>query len=229
MWPFTSKKTLASSGVFNGFVDYHSHILPGVDDGIQTMEEALKTLKLYETLGVCQLWCTPHIMEDIPNTPQELRKVFDALVKEYDGPIQLNLAAEHMMDSLFEERLGRNEVMPICASGDRLLVETSYFNPPVNMDKILRSIRSAGYFPVLAHPERYFYMTRDDYARLRADGVEFQLNLLSLVEAYGANVRKKAEWLLKNNYYFYRGTDVHSLRSVQTHLDQKISTNLLDI
>lgn len=229
MWPFTSKQTLESSGVFKGLVDYHSHILPGVDDGIQTMEESIKTLKFYETLGVEQVWCTPHIMEDIPNTPAELKTVFDALVKEYDGPIALHLAAEHMMDSLFEERLEKNEVLPICASGDRLLVETSYFNPPVNMDKILRSIRSAGYFPVLAHPERYYYMTQKDYTRLRADGVEFQLNLLSLTDAYGRNVRKKAEWLFENNYYFYRGTDIHSLRSMQSRLDQKIDVKFLDI
>lgn len=226
MWPFETRKSLLSSGVFNGMVDYHSHILPGVDDGIQKMEESLATLKYFESLGVEQVWCTPHIMEEIPNTPEDLKAVFEDLVKAYDGPISLHLAAEHMMDALLEERLSEGRVLPLCASGDRLLVETSYFNPPVNMDQILMKIKSAGYFPVLAHPERYNYMSEKDYYRLREMGVEFQLNLVALTDAYGGDAKRKAQWLYKNNFYFYKGSDIHSLRSFKSRLDIKLGIKL---
>lgn len=68
MWPFKKQIPLKASGIFAGFTDWHSHILPGVDDGVQTLEESLAILQQYEVLGVKAVWLTPHIMEDIPNT-----------------------------------------------------------------------------------------------------------------------------------------------------------------
>ena len=69
MWPFKRKKiSLEQSGTLRGFTDCHSHILPGVDDGVKTLRESLAILAKYEDLGISDLWLTPHIMEDIPNT-----------------------------------------------------------------------------------------------------------------------------------------------------------------
>ena len=59
MWPFRKKQTLEESGFFRGFTDWHCHILPGVDDGVQTMDEALQILAEYERLGVKEVWLTP--------------------------------------------------------------------------------------------------------------------------------------------------------------------------
>ena len=94
MWPFKKRIPLKDSGIFEGFTDYHSHILPGVDDGAQTMEEALETLRLYEELGIKSVWLTPHIMEDMPNTTTHLRERHAELQAAYSGPITLHLAAE---------------------------------------------------------------------------------------------------------------------------------------
>ena len=69
---FWNKVKLRESGIFKGFTDWHSHILPGVDDGLREMEDSLRILSLYDELGVSRVWCTPHIMEDIPNTPSDL-------------------------------------------------------------------------------------------------------------------------------------------------------------
>ena len=79
MWPFNRKKTIAESGLLKGCTDFHSHILPGVDDGVDSMEEALRILQSYEAAGVKRLWLTPHIMEDIPNTPENLHTRFAEL------------------------------------------------------------------------------------------------------------------------------------------------------
>ena len=128
---------MKDSGIFEGFTDWHSHILPGVDDGVRTVEEALEILRLYEELGVKAVWLTPHIMEDIPNTTAHLRERFAELQATYTGPITLHLAAENMLDNLFEERLEKNDLLPLGENGNHLLVETSYFSPPMGLSNIL--------------------------------------------------------------------------------------------
>ncbi len=214
MWPFNKKK-VSIKGLFNGFTDYHSHILPGVDDGVQIMEESLEILHLYEGLGVKTVWCTPHIMEDIPNTTDCLKGRFTELQNAYSGNIRLHLAAEYMLDTLFEERLESNDLLPLGEKGDHLLVETSYFNPPMGLQNILSRIKEKGYYPVLAHPERYVYMEEEDYKRLRDMGMKFQLNIPSLTGTYGNRVMKKAEWLYRNGFCDFYGSDTHRLNIIE--------------
>ena len=224
MWPFTRKVALQGAGYFRDWTDWHCHILPGVDDGIRTMEDSLKVLSFYADIGVREVWLTPHVMEDIPNTPAGLKERFADLSSAYHGPLKLHLAAEHMLDNLFEERLAAGEVLAIGAAGDTLLVETSYFNPPIDMDGLLRRISGKGFRPLLAHPERYVYMEPKDYRRLRESGVAFQLNLLSLSGMYGADARKRALQLLKEGMYERTGSDLHRLRPFAHAISEKCLT-----
>lgn len=209
MWPFHKSVSIAQSGILQGMTDWHSHILPGVDDGVQTMEESLQILSFYEELGIREVWLTPHIMEDVPNRTNDLKTRFAELKAAYRGTVILHLAAENMLDNLFEKRLEKNDLLPLGEDGTHLLVETSYFNPPMGLNNILLRIKAKGYIPVLAHPERYVYMDRNDYQQLKEMNVKLQLNLPSLVGAYGQEVRSKAEWLLKNDYYSLCGSDAH--------------------
>ncbi|WP_297972153.1 CpsB/CapC family capsule biosynthesis tyrosine phosphatase [uncultured Bacteroides sp.] len=218
MWPFRKRTSLADSGIFRGFTDWHCHLLPGVDDGVQTMEETLRILSLYEDLKVKEIWLTPHIMEDIPNTTAALKARFEELRAAYQGNITLHLASENMLDTLFEERLNKNDLLPLGKDGKHLLVETSYFNPPMGLSNILLRIKTKGYVPVLAHPERYVYMDESDYRTLKEMNVMFQLNLFSLVGAYGTGVRKKAGWLMRNGFYNLAGSDTHNLAVLETIL-----------
>ena len=190
-------------------VDCHSHLLPGVDDGVRTEEEALRILAAMERKGVERLWLTPHIMEDIPNTTADLRDRFRQVCDAYHGSIQLNLAAEYMLDNLFAERLAANDLLPLTEGKRYLLVETSYFSAPMNLHALLEDIKKRGFYPLLAHPERYEYMTMADYHDLKSAGIAFQLNLPSLTGAYGRHVQKKAEKLLKQGYYDLYGSDTH--------------------
>ena len=209
LW-FKSKRTdLTTSGLLGGFTDFHCHLLPGVDDGVQTMEESLEILAEYEKYGIREVWLTPHIMEDIPNTTADLRDRFLMLKEAYHGSIQLHLAAEYMLDNLFAERLAADDLLPLTEGKRYLLVETSYFNAPINLHVLLDDIRKHGYYPLLAHPERYEYMSMADYHDLKSAGIAFQLNLPSLTGAYGRHVQKKAEKLLKQGYYDLYGSDTH--------------------
>ncbi len=162
-------------------------------------------------------------MEDYPNWTDRLRARFEELQKAWKGNVQLRLASENMLDSLFEERLAARDLLPIGENGDHLLVETSYFSAPMGFDGIIDSIKSAGYYPLLAHPERYTYMNEEDYKRLRAKGVKMQLNYVSLVGGYGETAKKKSIWLLKNGMIDAVGSDVHRLKSNQTLIAQKPS------
>lgn len=212
MWPFSRKVSLAQSGILQGFTDCHSHLLPGVDDGVQTLAESLDILALMERQGIRKLWLTPHIMEDYPNRPADLRVKFAKLKAAYQGPIQLELAAEHMLDHLFEERLAADDVLPLEEDKHFLLVETSYFNPPMDLEYMLQRIQAKGYYPLLAHPERYVYMDKNRYRKLREMGIDFQLNLPSLMGGYGKEVQQKARWLLKQGWYTLCGSDTHRRR-----------------
>ena len=185
------------------------------------MEEALRILKRYEELGVKEVWLTPHIMEDIPNTTAHLKERFNELQSVYQGHVTLNLASENMLDNLFEERLEKNDLLPIGEHKDHLLVETSYFNPPMGLYDILQHIKAKGYYPILAHPERYTYMEKDDYRKLKNLGIQLQLNLLSLVGIYGEAAKQNAKWMLKEKMYSYVGTDIHSKVHFFKNISQK--------
>jgi tyrosine-protein phosphatase YwqE len=203
------------SSLLTNFTDHHSHILPGVDDGVKKMEVSLKVLEQYAQLGIAEVWCTPHIMEDIPNTTANLQARFAELCEAYQGPIKLHLAAEYMMDALFEERLEQGDLLTLGEEHNQLLVETSYFTPPMDMDAILSRIKQKGYYPMLAHPERYVYMGKERYTALKNKDIRFQLNLSSVAGAYGSEARDKARWLLKQNYYNIAGSDLHSIRNIE--------------
>ena len=165
MWFFQKRYSIIGSGFLKGWTDWHSHILPGVDDGIKNMEDSLRVLAYYEENGVEQVFLTPHIMADIPNETSYLREKFEQLKAAYNGPIKLMLGAENMIDKLFEKRLEEGDLLTL--SDNSLLVETSYMNPPINLWEVVERIRKKGYNPMLAHPERYVYMEEEDYKRMR--------------------------------------------------------------
>lgn len=222
MWLFRKKQSLEESGFFRDFTDWHCHILPGVDDGVQSMDEALQILAEYERLGIKKVWLTPHIMEDMPNTTRHLRERFNELKAVYQGNVVLNLASENMLDNLFEERLNKNDLLPIEKDDKHLLVETSYFNPPIGLHNTLLRIKSKGYFPILAHPERYLYMDDNEYKWLKNMGVKFQLNLFSIMGLYGKEVKKKAKSLKSRGMYEYIGTDLHRVKILNSMLHYEI-------
>lgn len=217
---FTKYVKIAESGILEGAADCHCHILPGVDDGVQKMEDSLSILDRYEKAGIRSVYFTPHVMEDIPNRPSALRQQFTDFTLAYKGKIRLSLASENMLDVLFDSRLSEGDLLAL--PGRKLLVETSYYSAPYDLKGILERVKSKGFTPLLAHPERYMYQDAKGYAALKDAGVLFQLNLPSLIGAYGSEVQEKAEKLLKEGMYDCFGTDLHRERSFEHLLDAKI-------
>ena len=214
------KDSIIESGVLKGICDCHTHLLPGVDDGVATIEQSLEVLAYMESQGVSEVWCTPHVMDDIPNPTELLQRKFEELKTAYKGNIKLNLAAEYMLDSEFEKRLAEGDLLKMW--DDVVLVETSTNIPPYNLLNLLENIMSKGYRPMLAHPERYRYMDVADYRHLREIGVYYQLNLPSVVGYYGETAANKALRLLREGSYYAVGSDCHKYSAILSQFNRAV-------
>ncbi|WBX70712.1 tyrosine-protein phosphatase [Tenacibaculum retecalamus] len=197
-----------------GFVDIHSHLLPGIDDGAKDLEDTISLLLKMYSYGIKNFITTPHVLGDVyPNSTELIQGKLKEVRVELDNrglkDIKINAAAEYMMDEQFIERLNKDDILVL--KDNFILVEMSYFNAPYNLYDILYQIQLKGYKPVLAHPERYSFYHNDfnDYYKLKKAGCVFQLNLLSLTAQYGKGVQKTAKKLLKENLYDFVGTDTH--------------------
>lgn len=221
----SGKKTLIKSGILDGFCDNHIHILPGVDDGIQNMDDALKLLGIMEAAGVKEVWCTPHIMEDVPNETEFLKMHFEKFKSTYKGNIELHLAAEYMIDSLFQERLENDDLL--VHQDNHVLVESRSVSAPVNFKGTIKELMRKGHYVLLAHPERYNFLDMKKYAELKEMKVKFQLNITSLLGLYGEGVKEKAEKLLEAGYYNVVGTDTHGVRRWGSMEKQKLSKKII--
>lgn len=210
--PFSTRKSFITSGMLEGITDIHCHILPGVDDGITRFSKSVEALQWLYDKGVRRMYLTPHIM---PEFPKNKRTFLNAsfcsflhhLEEERNIP-ELKLGAEYMLDPAFNLHVVEGL---ICFADNHVLIETSYFTPPLGLDAIIERLFEDNYLPVLAHPERYRYMDMDDYRALKAQGVLFQLNFLSTVGAYGKLANEKAEQLLDEGHYDFAGSDFHNL------------------
>lgn len=224
---FSRKVSLGESGLPGEMEDRHSHILYGVDDGAGTEEDSLSLVHWLEARGLKELWLTPHVMEDIPNTSEGLRKRYEALAGVCGGNMHIHLASEYMLDTLFESRLEDGDLL--CMENNMVLVETSTWSSPYNLTDIFSRIMKSGYWPLLAHPERYRYMETEDYVRIADMGVRFQMNLPSIAGLYGETEKKKAEWLLREGMYSFIGSDCHNLRMLdRTYSAKTVSVKDID-
>ncbi|MBX2843965.1 MAG: capsular biosynthesis protein [Flammeovirgaceae bacterium] len=209
-------------------VDMHSHLLPGIDDGAENIEQSLFLIRRFIQLGYEKLITTPHVMSDFyRNTPEiilgKLEEVKTALKAE-NLNIQIEAAAEYYLDEFLIQKLENNE--PLLTIGDKyLLFETSFINPCSQLLHAIFLMRSSGYIPILAHPERYTYYFQkyDDLVSLLDKGVKFQMNINSLTGYYSKQSKKIAEKLVKDKAISFLGTDCHAPK----HLDHFKKAQLL--
>lgn len=199
--------------------DIHSHILPGIDDGSPDITTSLKLVKGLYDLGYRKLVATPHIIGDFyRNNPLIINRKLEAVknaCREAGIDIELSAAAEYMLDDYFLQILKQKEVLPVHAN--LILTELPYSVMPMNVNEIVFEIITAGYKPILAHPERYFYYHRDfdEYFRLKELGFSLQVNLLSITGYYGAPVAKAAKFIFENGLADFVGTDMHHVRHLE--------------
>jgi len=194
--------------------DMHSHLLPGLDDGLKTLDETVRFIAALQELGYSKLICTPHIISDMyPNGPDtilpKLETVRNAL-KQKNINVAIEAGAEYMVDLEMEKYVMAGK--PLLTFGKNLiLIEMSYVAASPNMERVIFQLRLKGLQPVLAHPERYSYYHRDfkTYQRFIDMGCLLQVNLLSLHGYYGKPIRMVAEKLIEDKMVSLLGTDMH--------------------
>jgi protein-tyrosine phosphatase len=224
------KKDIQSSLPFPVTTDIHSHVLPGIDDGSPDMQTSLQLIRGLYDLGYRKLVATPHVIGDFyRNNPViingQLEKV-KAACRESGIDIELSAAAEYMLDDYFLQLLKKNEVLTV--HKNIILTELPYSVMPMNVSEMVFEIITAGYKPILAHPERYFYYHNDfeEYYRLKELGFSLQVNLLSLTGYYGSVVAKGARFIFDNGLADFVGTDMHHVRHLEALSSKETNTIL---
>tara|TARA_X000000368_G_scaffold405805_1_gene383360 strand:+ start:987 stop:1718 length:732 start_codon:yes stop_codon:yes gene_type:complete len=211
---FKSKPTLKEL-IPNGFVDIHSHILPGIDDGAKNVEESLLLISEMQKLGFSKIIGTPHTYSGVyNNTSESIEKSYKKLGKNITN-IELDFASEYMLDNSLIENLRNKNIL--CLKENYILVEMSYISAPNNLYEIIFEIKTNGFIPVLAHPERYsfFHNNIKEFYKLKKHGCFFQINLLSCTGYYGAQVLIMINNLLKNKIIDFVGSDIHNLNHIK--------------
>lgn len=228
MLAFFKSKPFLKDLLAGHYVDIHSHLLPGIDDGAKTIKKTTKLAKAFQELGISQFVTTPHINHYVWNNSEHdilsNQKETADLLKDENISIPFKAAAEYFMDDWFENHIKTEKLLTL--KDNYILVEISYLSAPLNLYKTIFDIQLAGYIPVLAHPERYTYFHKNfgEYEKLKKSGCLFQLNLLAVVGYYGSEIAKTAELLLKKGMYDFTGTDVHHSQHIEA-LHQKIKTD----
>ena len=137
--------------------DIHAHVLPGLDDGVKTMDEAVMIVKRMERMGLKRLTCTPHVAYPaMINTPKDVESMLFVLklrLQEEGVRVEVDSGAEYRMGEFMLELLERGEIM--ASNRGEVLVEHSFVGPSNYVDDILFGLQGRGFCPVLAHPERY--------------------------------------------------------------------------
>ena len=199
--------------------DLHAHLLPGIDDGPQTTEEALILVENLVRLGYKRLVATPHVFMDVyPNTTDLIKRTYEDFqqhLKSHKIPIEFFYAAEYFMDEAFEELVERGDLLTLF--GKYVLVEMSTLGIFPKYHEYIFKLKTKGFIPILAHPERYTYFHKDieNYVQLKNAGCLLQTNILSFSGYYGKNIKKCAQQLLEHNLVDFLGTDVHNLQHIK--------------
>jgi len=201
--------------------DIHSHLLPGLDDGAASLEEALAMVQAFAEKGYKRLYTTPHILSDFyPNTPDTILPALASLqqaIKVNGIDIELFAAAEYYLDEAFLALITTEAPLLHFGLKKYVLFETAFINEPVYLRQVVFDLFSNGYTPVLAHPERYqyFFDAPNLVEEIFNTGVLFQVNYLSMLGHYAPPVTRLAEQLIDARMVHFLGSDCHKPRHLE--------------
>lgn len=230
---FTKKhNTPTAQQIFSEIgADMHSHLLPGIDDGAPNLDASVRLIKGMQQLGYKKLVTTPHILWDIyQNTNEIIEQKFTELKERLQHEqidIVIQAAAEYYIDDHLDELLAQKK--PLLNFGKNfVLVEFSLASLPLDLKNVLFEMQLQGYQPVIAHPERYVYLSNQKkiFDEFKDSGCLFQLNILSLSNSYGREVTELAHYFCKKNYYDFVGTDLHHSRHLEALQQSSLLTPL---
>jgi len=202
-------------------IDLHSHVLPGIDDGVRTIEASLELLRAAADDGIERIAATPHVREDYPTTPREMElRLAEVCGAAREAAIPVEILAGGELDLAFATRLDDDDLHRFGLGGNPtlLLLEFPYLGWPLALPDIAFDLQLRGFRVVLAHPERNGDVQLDP-ERLRPlvdNGVVVQLTAASLDGRLGGAPRAAAKRLLDARLAHLLASDAHApdVRSV---------------
>lgn len=224
---FKSKPTLREL-IPKGFVDIHSHILPGIDDGARNIEESLSLISEMKKIGFSKIIGTPHTYPGLyNNTNESIKNSFEIVQSKLQNKEMISYASEYMIDQSIIEKSEKKTLL--CLKDNYVLIEMNFISEPIYLHETIYNLKLNNYIPVLAHPERYKFLfsNTDSFLKLKKYGCLFQLNLLSLTGYYGNKILKISDWLLKENLIDFVGSDAHNLMHVKG-FESKVQINQIE-
>lgn len=199
--------------------DLHSHLLPGIDDGSQSVEESLELIRSLKKLGFKKFVTTPHVMSGgYDNTPETIKAAYDKLIAylaEQGEEIELQAAAEYYFEDNFLKLIEEDNLLSF--SGKHVLFELPNLNEPQDLEVAIFNMTSKGYKPVLAHVERYPYLYQNGFDRmehLRNMGVLLQVNIATFGGVYKRPMMNFAFELAEKGMVDLLGSDTHQQRHI---------------
>ena len=189
-------------------IDFHSHILPQIDDGSKSFEETIKMLEEARDVGFKKIISTSHYMEKYYEVDEEQRL---QLIKQINfQDIELYLGSEIYVTNEIVQLLKDKKASTINESR-YVLYELPMHSKNMNDKEIIYRLVENGYIPIIAHPERYSYVQEDtEYVEELAEmGALFQSNYGSIIGMYGDKAKKTVKKLLKQDLIHFLGSDVH--------------------
>ena len=205
-------------------VDLHSHIIPKIDDGSQSIETSILMLQEAKKAGFTDIFLTPHYIENYYGLDIQTRKEkfeeLQKIAKEKNIDINLYLGSEIFINPEIDVLYSKKAILTLNNSR-YMLIEIPMNDTILYLDDVIENLTCIGIVPILAHPERYQYVQNDITVceRLIDKGVLFQMNYGSIIGVYGKDVKKTAIKLLKNNYIHFLGSDVHRKESIYTKIE----------
>lgn len=202
--------------------DVHSHLIPGIDDGSKTLDESLYILNELSILGFRKVITTPHIISNhYANTPEIIREGLNSVrsaIRTQAINLEIEAAAEYYVDDAFRKMIDDGDAL--MTFGDNLvLIETGFMNQPLDLADLVFKLKSNGYHPVLAHPERYQFLqdSPEKIIKLRESGLLFQINVMSMTGHYSKAAQKIARFLIDKHMVDLLGSDIHHERHLQVY------------
>ncbi len=207
-------------------LDFHNHLLPGVDDGSTDLEEARQSIAALRGAGFSGAVITPHIYKGVyDNTPEILKPAFDAFIAdlgEIAAEFPLRLAAEYFADESFLDLVRRNELLFLDNEGERwVLIEFPFHRDNSTSALCVAALAARGYRPVIAHVERYRYVAQGRtvwLSRFARAGAILQGDIGSLAGQFGEDARSFAHWLLSRDLIKIWGSDLHKPKQMERYI-----------
>ncbi len=198
------------------FIDIHTHILPGLDDGPKSLEESVAMAQCYVDVGIRKIIATPHF---IPGTAwaAERERIEEKTeeLQEYFSVNKIALEIFPGMEIAYHQklinRLEKGALQPLAESNVYLL-EPAFHDSQNDLLQCAKEIMDKGYGVILAHPERIksFQETLEPLIELVGQGLRVQLNMGSLLDKFGQQSKQTAMKLIAENSVHYLSSDAHS-------------------